>query len=182
MARKREYLSDKFSVITRYSSEGTKDPLEEISKTVLRPGEQKIGFDTYSEKTARERFDIPKLQQIGKGSDRTVFDLGGGYVLKISQSERGLSQNAQADFFLAEEGIIPQIEEIGRNYVVMERVKTYQEATPEERKILAKFAEEVGGAGQAYRMNKSNANEERLLEALSNWGWDALSNYDIRSV
>lgn len=182
MARKREYLSDKFSVITRYSSEGTKDPLEEISKTVLRPGEQNIGFDTYSEKTARERFDIPKLQQIGKGSDRTVFDLGGGYVLKISQSERGLSQNAQADFFLAEEGIIPQIEEIGRNYVVMERVKTYQEATPEERKILAKFAEEVGGAGQAYRIHKSNANEERLLEALSNWGWDALSNYDIRSV
>ena len=48
--------------------------------------------------------------------------------------------------------------------------------------MLAKFAEEVGGAGKSYRMNKSNANEERLLEALSNWGWDALSNYDIRSV
>lgn len=182
MARKRDYLSEKFSVITKYSSEATKDPLEEVSKNVLRDGENRIGFDTYTEKTARERFDIPKLQQIGKGSDRTVFDLGGGYVLKVSQSERGLSQNAQADFFLADQGIIPGLQEIGRNYVVMERVKTYQEATPEERKMLSKFAEEVGGAGQAYRMNKSNQNEERLLEALEKWGWDALSNYNIRAI
>lgn len=180
--RKRDYLAERFSVITRYSSENTKDPIEEISKNVLRDGENRIGFDTYTEKTARERFDIPKLQQIGKGSDRTVFDLGGGYVLKVSQSERGLSQNAQADFFLADQGIIPGIQEIGRNYVVMERVKTYQEATPEERKILTDFAKEVGGAGQSYRMNKSNQNEERLLEALEKWGWDALSNYDIRAI
>lgn len=186
ISKKREYLSDKFSVITKYSSEATKNPIEEVSKNVLRPGEDTIGFDTYTEKTARERFDIPKLQQIGKGSDRTVFDLGGGYVLKVSQSERGLHQNAQADFFLAREGILPGIEEIGRNYVVMERVKTYQEATPEERKMLSKFAEEVGGAGESYRMAKGGETlvkkEEALMDALGNWGWDALTNYDMRSI
>jgi len=35
-----------------------------------------IGFQYDTEQVARERFDFSKLKQIGKGSDRTVFDLG----------------------------------------------------------------------------------------------------------
>ena len=72
--------------------------------------------------TARERFNIPSLKKLsGGGSDRDVYDLGAD-VLKVTKTARGLDQNRMADYYASEAGLIPEIKEIGRNYVVFEKV------------------------------------------------------------
>jgi hypothetical protein len=77
-------------------------------------------YDT--DKVARERFDIPKLKQIGAGSDRVVFDLGDGKVLKVAKTPRGLEQNIhEGDYYLSG-SIIPESFERGLNYVVVEKI------------------------------------------------------------
>ena len=77
-----------------------------------------IGFQYDTDQVARERFDLSKLKQIGKGSDRTVFDLGNGKVLKIAHTARGLAQNIyEGDGYLAGD-VIPEVHERGLNYVV----------------------------------------------------------------
>jgi hypothetical protein len=77
-----------------------------------------IGFNYDTDQVARERFDLSKLKQIGKGSDRTVFDLGNGKVLKVAHSARGLEQNIyEGDGYLAGD-VIPKVHERGLNYVV----------------------------------------------------------------
>ena len=104
--------------------------LEEIN--ALRPNQKPIGAEMFmrgdeliniSDVVARERFDIPKLKKLSfGGSDRDVYDLGDGNVLKIAKSARGLAQNQMADWYAADVGLIPNIKEIGRNYVVFEKV------------------------------------------------------------
>lgn len=80
-----------------------------------------IGFNYDTEKVARERFDFSKLNQIGKGSDRTVYDLGDGKVLKVAHTARGLTQNIyEGDYYL--KGVVPEVFERGLNYVVAEKV------------------------------------------------------------
>lgn len=189
LARKREFLADKFEVISKYSSQAVRDPLAEISKKVLRPGQDPIGFSYDTGITARERFNIPALSELGKGSDRTVFDLGSGKVLKVSQSSRGLAQNAQADYYLAEEGILPMIYERGNNYVVMEKIKTYKEATKEEQKTIRDFVAKVEKAGNDYIQaliqpygrdsNRIYQLEDKLRSVLDEEGWGELANYDL---
>ena len=77
-------------------------------------------YDT--DQVARERFDIPKLKQIGAGSDRVVFDLGDGKVLKVAKTPRGLEQNIyEGDYYLAG-SVLPDIIERGLNYIVVEKV------------------------------------------------------------
>jgi GNAT superfamily N-acetyltransferase len=77
-------------------------------------------YDT--DQVARERFDIPKLKQIGAGSDRVVFDLGDGKVLKVAKTPRGLEQNIhEGDYYLSG-SIIPESFERGLNYVVVEKI------------------------------------------------------------
>lgn len=104
--------------------------VEEIN--ALRPNQRPLGTDSFmrdgevismSDVVARERFDIPKLKKLSfGGSDRDVYDLGDGNVLKIAKSARGLAQNQMADYYAASQGLIPEIKEIGRNYVVFEKV------------------------------------------------------------
>ena len=82
-----------------------------------------IGFQYDTEQVARERFDLSKFKKFGSGSDRDVFDLGNGKVLKIAKNGRGLEQNIyEGDFYLSEAGVIPEAFERGLNYVVVENV------------------------------------------------------------
>lgn len=81
----------------------------------------RIGFKYDTDKVARERFDFSKLEKIGSGSDRDVYDLGDGKVLKVAKTARGLTQNIyEGDYYLS--GIIPEVFERGLNYVVAEKV------------------------------------------------------------
>lgn len=87
----------------------------------------KIGYKYETEKVARERFDIPKLgKPIGSGSDRDVFDLGDGKVLKVAKTARGLAQNfTETDQNLNDLGVTPKIYETGLNYNVVEKVTPF---------------------------------------------------------
>ena len=77
-------------------------------------------YDT--DQVARERFDIPKLKKIGEGSDRVVFDLKDGKVLKVAKTPRGLEQNIyEGDYYLSGT-ILPETFEKGLNYIVVEKV------------------------------------------------------------
>ena len=84
-----------------------------------------IGFNYDTDLVARERFNIPTLKRIGEGSDRVVFDLGDGNVLKVAKTARGLSQNIyEGSYDLVEEGILPEVLETGLNYIVAEKVES----------------------------------------------------------
>lgn len=83
------------------------------------------GYPDYvesTELTARERFDIPNLKKIGAGSDRVVFDLGDN-VVKITKTSRGIAQNnSSGDYYAESQGLIPKTIEVGKNYIVKEKV------------------------------------------------------------
>lgn len=96
---------------------------KEKESTYLREGQLEIGKDGRTEVVARERFDIPKLEKVSfGGSDRDVYNLGDN-VLKVAKTARGLTQNASSsDYYAEDAGIIPKTIEVGKNYLVKEKV------------------------------------------------------------
>ncbi len=114
-------------------------------KSNFRQGEPKYN-DNGTDFVARERFNIPALKKISSGgSDRNVYDLGDGHVLKVAKTARGLAQNeAEHDYYAQDAGLIPTTKEAGKNYVVSEKVgkpdantkafvKGLQEFSPQQR-------------------------------------------------
>lgn len=99
---------------------------------------------------AREKFNIPKLQRIGGGSDRDVFDLGDGNILKVNKTSRGLEQNRMADWYAEKSGIIPHIIERGKNYVVFEKVET-------KSPIINKMVKELNDNINVFDLNNKNS-------------------------
>lgn len=94
-----------------------------------------IGFTYDTDKVARERFDFSKLKKIGSGSDRDVYDLGNGKVLKVAKTARGLTQNIyEGDYYLKD--IIPEVFERGLNYVVVDKVEQAIKSTTNIGKLL----------------------------------------------
>jgi len=145
-----------------------------------------IGFTYDTDQVARERFDLSKLKQIGKGSDRTVFDLGNGKVLKIAHTARGLAQNIyEGDGYLAGD-VIPEVHERGLNYVVTDNaprlkaadiVPVYDWNSGEEvgteragdmMKELAKFSQ--------IDFDEHNADLEAVL---AKYGFTDIFSYDV---
>lgn len=145
-----------------------------------------IGFNYDTDQVARERFDLSKLKQIGKGSDRTVFDLGNGKVLKIAHTARGLAQNIyEGDGYLAGD-VIPEVHERGLNYVVTDNaprlkaadiVPVYDWNSGEEigteragdmMKELAKFSQ--------TDFDEHNADLEAVL---AKYGFTDIFSYDV---
>lgn len=90
---------------------------------IIREG-LKIGHRPDTTQVARERFNIPTLKLIGSGSDRDVFDLGEGKVLKVAKTARGLRQNMfeGLDIYV-ESRMLPTVYERGLNYVVVEHMR-----------------------------------------------------------
>jgi hypothetical protein len=94
----------------------------EKEPTFRSENEKPIGFNYDTKRLARDRFDIPKLLEIGMGSDRTVFALPGDRVLKVAHSPRGMAQNVhEGSWDLQSEGIIPKYYERGLNYLIAQR-------------------------------------------------------------
>lgn len=79
--------------------------------------EENYGYET--DLIADERFDISKLKKLGQGSDRVVYALGDGYVLKVAKTARGLWQNS----FEGDGYFDPMAEtvEAGEDYVIAKR-------------------------------------------------------------
>ena len=136
---------------------------------------------------ARERFDIPNLKEISSGSDRVVFDLGDGKVLKVANTARGLAQNMQeGDAQLIENGLIPQVYETGLNYVVVERVQPIDEDTRVpvykldtgeafDTEPLGTMISEL----EYYTQADFDVKDQDLIDILKNYGVGAMADYDI---
>lgn len=157
-------------------------PIQETPFTT-RDGKP-IGFNYDTDQVARERFDIPRLERIGEGSDRVVFDLGDGKVLKVAKTPRGLDQNIyEGDRYLA--GIVPDSFERGLNYVVVQntpRAKN-QDVIP----IFNSEGEEVGTStvGQMIKDLKTitqaefNKHTSDVQDILYKYGFEDILNYDV---
>lgn len=127
----------------------------------------RIGFNYDTDKVARERFDISKLKKIGEGSDRVVFDMGNGLVLKVAKTARGLEQNIQeGNGYLEQRGIVPEVKERGLNYVVAENV---EQAKGEV--LKRKFTVE-----DDYTKEKNEVTLNQMLEEFSNFSQDQFDN------
>lgn len=137
---------------------------------------------------ARERFDIPKLKskEISSGSDRVVFDLGDGKVLKVANTARGLAQNMQeGDAELISKGLIPQVYETGLNYVVAEKVEAVDEET--RIPIYNLKGEEYGTEALGTMIEELNqysqadfeVKDQDLLDILKTYGLESMADYDI---
>jgi hypothetical protein len=136
---------------------------------------------------ARERFDIPNLKEISSGSDRVVFDLGDGKVLKVANTARGLAQNMQeGDAELISKGLIPQVYETGLNYVVVERVQPIDEDTRVPvYKLDSGEAFDTEPLGtmiselEYYTQADFDVKDQDLIDILKNYGVGAMADYDI---
>lgn len=157
-------------------------PMEQ--RPSLRADQEPVGNDT--DLVARERFDIPSLTKIGSGSDRDVYDLGDGNVLKVDKTARGLDQNTyEGDWNLHRQGLTPKPIESGVNYVVVEKVE------PASGRDLIEYEGYDGGAtgvttigemlrqlsqfGQTHFDNKDG----RLQDVLNKYGLNEVMNYDL---
>lgn len=136
---------------------------------------------------ARERFDIPNLKKLSSGSDRVVFDLGDGKVLKVANTARGLAQNMQeGDPELIDKGLLPQVYETGLNYVVVEKlevlggktkvpvydINTGKQYDTEDADVMI---QELTPYGQA----DFDTRNPDLIEVLKSYGLQDFLNYDI---
>jgi hypothetical protein len=81
-----------------------------------------------------ERFDLRTAKRIGSGRDRAAYLLPDGMVIKIAKNPLGLAQNSyQAGNAHLEGGLLPEIVEVGNDYVVEQGADT---TSREARKII----------------------------------------------
>lgn len=133
-----------------------------------------IAYRYDTDVVARERFDIPKLKQIGAGSDRVVFDLGDGKVLKVAKTPRGLEQNIhEGDYYLSG-NIIPEVFERGLNYVVVEKIEPPLKSTKGYDKLndlLTKI--------QKFTQKDFDQHNSELQDVMYEYDLGDVFNYDI---
>lgn len=144
-----------------------------------------IGFKYDTEQVARERFDFSKLTKIGSGSDRDVYDLGNGKVLKVAKTARGLNQNVyEGDYYL--KGIVPEVSERGLNYVVAEntprlksadKITIYDPETNEEvgESTAGQMLKDIGKFTQKDFDNKKG----ELQDVLAKYGFQDILSYEV---
>ena len=143
-----------------------------------------IGFVYDTEQVARQRFDFSKLKKIGEGSDRIVFDLGDGKVLKVAKTARGLAQNVyEGDYYLS---IVPQVFERGLNYVVAENtprikasdiVPTHDVETGQE--IGTATAGEMLSDLKKFSQRDFDTHSDKLQDVLRKYGLEDALNYEV---
>lgn len=147
-----------------------------------------IGFTYDTKQVARERFDFSKLEKIGSGSDRDVFDLGGGMVLKVAKTARGLEQNShegEGNYMLS--GVMPQAYEVGANYVVAEKVdrakaadkvKTYDEEGSGNETGEATVGQMLAELKKFSQQDMNNS-DGKLQDVLNKYGLIDILNYNV---
>jgi hypothetical protein len=63
-------------------------------------------FKTLPSFASRVKYAKSKLPQLGTGSSRTVFDLGGDKVIKLAKNAKGIAQNGvEADGYVQQSGV-----------------------------------------------------------------------------
>jgi len=136
--------------------------------------EMPVAYRYDTDQVARERFDIPNLKQIGAGSDRVVFDLGDGKVLKVAKTPRGLEQNIyEGDYYLSG-SIIPEVFERGLNYVVVEKIEPPLKATKGSDKL-----NDLLNRIQKFSQKDFDQHNPELQEVIEEYEMSDIFNYDL---
>jgi len=143
-----------------------------------------IGFAYDTDQVARGRFDFSKLKKIGSGSDRDVYNLGDGKVLKVAKTARGLTQNIyEGDFYL--KGIIPEVFERGLNYVVAENTPKMKaadvvETFDEDGNVIGKTtAGKMLSDLSAFSQKDFDNKTSKLQDVLTKYGLQDIMSYDV---
>lgn len=117
-----------------------------------------------ADQLAMERFDKDRLHKIGSGTDRVVFALESGEVLKVAKTRRGLQQNQQEnDYFTGTE---PKYE--GKDFVVVEGA---DKPTPSTKRML----KELG----RFNQDDFDRKTHDVVELMSHYGLEDYTNYDL---
>lgn len=134
----------------------------------------RIGLDYNTDKVARERFDLSKFKKIGAGSDRTVFDMGNGKVLKVAHTPRGLMQN---NFEGEGQDLLPEMYERGLNYVVVEKVDPAPNVTEPGGRELTDMLKDL----DRFTQEDFDKHQNGIWDAVNKYGYDLtqIFNYDV---
>ena len=142
-----------------------------------------IGYTYDTDKVARERFDFSNLKKIGSGSDRDVYDLGNGKVLKVAKTARGLTQNIyEGDTYLS---MLPKAHERGLNYVVVDNIPPAKSAD-----VIKTYDWDGNVTGDAtigqmlnelskFNQRDFNNHNGELQDVLAKYGLQDVMSYDV---
>lgn len=136
------------------------------SKSIIKP--HLFNYEAETSLIACEKYPIAQLKKLGAGSDRIVYNLEDGNVLKIAKNPRGLLQNTfeVPDYVLKD--LVPEVRETGLDYVVVEKLTINRKRANAFLKPLKKF------------MPRDFDNKTgELQEAFEKMGIDVLLNYDV---
>lgn len=147
----------------------------------LREGQLPIGRGSMKDTVARERFDIPNLPKVSfGGSDRDVYDLGDGKVLKVLKTARGIRQNDySSDYYAEGAGLIPNTIEEGKNYVVKEKVNPPDTNTKKMVDELKKL-DVTALVGKMGGFDKHQSEVEKAVQIMEKYGYSGsdFQNYN----
>ena len=144
-----------------------------------------IGFNYNTDKLARERFNIPELKKIGSGSDRDVYDLGDGKVLKVAKTARGLTQNIYEGDGVLSGVVTPEASERGLNYVVVENIpnaKTSNKVTTYDwdgNEIGETTLGEMLKDFSKFSQNDFDRSDSNLHDTVAKYGMQDVLSYNV---
>lgn len=118
---------------------------------------------------AGQKIDKSLLNKLKGGSSREVYELTDDLVIKIAKTAKGLEQNAPAgDYYIAENEHFPKVFEIGKDYIVTEKILRNDTEVRKWLKPLQKFTVE----------DFKNKTSE-LQEVMEEKGLSDFLNYDV---
>jgi hypothetical protein len=128
---------------------------------------------------AIDKFDLDfykKWSKIWEWTDRVVYDIWEGKVLKVAKNPRGIDQNLNAlNTKLQDAGIIPKVHEVWKDFVVMDKVKTFEQLTLWEKKIVNSLVKDVDN------LLKKEADITEIRKVLKKYWWEDIADLDIKT-
>lgn len=173
-----------------YESSGNEPKSEKLSPNQVKFNSGPEGYKEEVAEISADRFDLSTAKKISSGgSDRIVYELPDGKIIKIAKTPRGLAQNNAGDHYLQNEGLIPKIYESGEDYIVVENIKRDDKKSNEMLKGLKKLSyldwenkssklqDAIHAIDEKYDTSIATAMDYNVLwnDFISgrNWGWDS---------
>jgi len=167
-------LADKTKVRSKFIQEGGKK-LDDF-KTVWTT---KSATLKQTKELAKDKYDIDLLKKIGKvweWSDRVVYDIWNNQVLKVAKNTRWLDQNLWAlSTDLQKAWIIPKVHEVWKDFVRMDRVKTFAELTKAEQKIVNNLVKDI------WTIRGKKPSIAEIDRILKKYWWEDLGKLDYQT-
>jgi len=136
----------------------------------------------FDETNVMERFgSIKQLKQLGKGSDRIVYELENGRSLKVNLNSRGEYQSLSESSFANEQSymldkkLLPDVFECGLDYLIVEQCIPYSALDSENKKKINSFLKPLKKFNQTDWENKTS----EIQEVFEELGYSELVNYDL---